>query len=60
MTNQKPLLSLRSTMIILLGLLCGLGAGLLSVWSGVHTGQAILTGVASTAAAIAFFHLLIG
>lgn len=57
--NQSPLISLRSAMIMLLGVLCRLGAGALTAWSGAHVAQAILTGVASAAAAIVFFHWLI-
>lgn len=58
--NQSPLVTIRSAVIFLLGLLCGLGAGALTAWSGAHIAQAILTGVASTAASIVFFHWLIG
>lgn len=57
--NQRPLLTIRSAMIMLLGLLCGLGAGALTAWSGAHVAQAILAGVGSTAAGILFFHWLI-
>jgi hypothetical protein len=57
--NQTPLLTPRSAMILLLGLLCGVGAGLLTAWSGAHTGQAILTGGASAGAGVVFFHWLI-
>jgi hypothetical protein len=59
-SNQNPLIALRSAMIILIGVLCGLGAGALTAWSGAHIAQAILAGFAATAAGIAFFHWLVG
>lgn len=55
-----PLLSQRVAMILLLAVLCGVGAVLLLTWAGQHPGMAIVSGVVGAAGAIAFFNSMIG
>ncbi|QFZ18535.1 hypothetical protein [Saccharothrix syringae] len=55
-----PLLSQRAAVILLLAVLCGVGAVLLLTWAGQHPGLAIVTGSAGTAGAAALFNTLIG
>lgn len=55
-----PLLSPRAAVILLLALLCGVGAVLLLTWAGQHPGLAIVTGAAGMAGAAVLFNALIG
>jgi hypothetical protein len=55
-SEQAPLLSLRAALILMLAILTGIGAGVLSALAGRHPAEAVLIGVAATAAAAAFFN----
>lgn len=57
--EQSPLVGLRSAVILLLAVLTGIGAGVLTALAGTHPAQAILTGVGAAAAATFFFHWVI-
>ncbi|WP_332881020.1 hypothetical protein [Streptomyces sp. NBC_00564] len=56
---QQPLLGLRSAIILLLGVLTALGAGVLTVLAGGAPASGILAGGAAFAAAVLFFHTII-
>ncbi|WP_326726410.1 hypothetical protein [Streptomyces phaeochromogenes] len=56
---QQPLLGLRTAIILLLGVLTALGAGILTVLAGAAVASGILTGGAAFAAAVLFFHTII-
>ncbi|MFD6532537.1 hypothetical protein [Streptomyces sp. NPDC060184] len=56
---NDPLLSLRAAFILLLGLLVGLGAGLLTSLAGAVAAQAVLAGAAAFAVAVPFLDRLI-
>jgi hypothetical protein len=58
--NQNPLFSQRTTLVLLLGVLVGLGAGILTVLSGGALATGVLSGGAAFAAAVMFFHAIIG
>jgi hypothetical protein len=53
------LLSVRSTLILLLGLLGGAIAGVLTRLAGEHWALAVLTGLGAVGAVIAFFRTVI-
>lgn len=53
------LLSVRSTLILLLGLLGGAIVGVLTRLAGEHWALAVLTGLGAVGAVIAFFHTVI-
>lgn len=55
-----PLLSPRAALVLLLAVLAGLGAGMLTVWSGRHLAEAVGVGVGAAAAAAGFFNWIIG
>lgn len=55
-----PLLGLRAAIILLLGALVALGAGVLTVMAGGTRPQAVLAGGAAFAGAVLFFNSLIG
>ncbi|MFC6094801.1 hypothetical protein [Saccharothrix lopnurensis] len=55
--GASSLLSQRAAMILLLAVLCGVGAVLLLTWAGQHPGLAIVTG---SAGAAMVFNSLIG
>ncbi|QDY75830.1 hypothetical protein [Streptomyces qinzhouensis] len=57
---ERPLLSLRATLILLLGVLAGLGAGVLAGAAGENTARSVLCGLAATALAVPFFDKLVG
>ncbi|MEV5427568.1 hypothetical protein AB0K85_33130 [Streptomyces cellulosae] len=57
--NPRPLLSLRTTIILLLGLLTALGAGALTVLAGGAIASGILASGGAFAAAVLFFHTII-
>ncbi|MGW2277551.1 hypothetical protein [Streptomyces sp. NPDC001770] len=54
-----PLLSLRAAFILLLGLLAGLGAGVLTALAGAVAAQAVLAGSAAFAVAVPFLNRLV-
>lgn len=55
-----PLLSMRAALILLMGLLVGIGAGVLSAFAGAVVAQAFLTGAAAFGVAVPFFNHLVG
>ena len=55
----NALVGQRTALILLLGALTGIGAGLLTTNAGSHLAQAVLVGAAASAAAIAFFNSVI-
>ncbi|MFI0777317.1 hypothetical protein [Streptomyces sp. NPDC021212] len=57
--NPQPLLSLRTAIILLLGVLTGLGAGILTVLAGGAVASGGLACGAAFAAALLFFHTII-
>ncbi|MFF3555091.1 hypothetical protein ACWD4V_27060 [Streptomyces tsukubensis] len=57
---ERPLLSLRATLILLLAVLAGLGAGVLAGAAGENTARSVLCGLAATALAVPFFDRLVG
>jgi hypothetical protein len=54
-----PLLTIRTTLVFLLAVLTGTGAGLLAYFASHAAAEAVLVGGGATAAAIRFFHWLI-
>ncbi|MGH3930093.1 MAG: hypothetical protein ACRDTF_08970 [Pseudonocardiaceae bacterium] len=56
---QAPLLSIRTTLVLLLALLSGAGVVALTVLANRHPAEAALAGLAATAAGVKFFHDLI-
>ncbi|GHC66863.1 hypothetical protein [Streptomyces cinnamoneus] len=59
-TNNGPLLTLRAALILLLGTLTGIGAGILTWLGGASPAQAVLAGAGASAPAVTFFDALIG
>lgn len=57
--NPRPLLTLRTAIILLLGILTALGAGALTVLAGGAIASGILAGGGAFAAAVLFFHTII-
>jgi len=57
--SDQSLLSLRTALILLLGVLTGTGAGLLTAASGGVVADGFLTGGAAFAGAVMFFHVII-
>ncbi|MEV0678234.1 hypothetical protein AB0I60_17135 [Actinosynnema sp. NPDC050436] len=53
---RPPLLSTRTALVLLLGLVCGAGAGVLTHLAGNNAATALLAGLAAAGAAVAFFH----
>lgn len=58
--EPEPLLSLRATVILLLALLIGVAAGVLTYLGGQPVPAAVLMGGGAAGAALALFHNLIG
>jgi hypothetical protein len=58
-SSSAGLLSLRSTLILLLGLLGGVAAGILTHLAGEHWALAVLAGLSATSAVIIFFDAVI-
>lgn len=56
---DRPLLSLRSTLVFLLALLAGAAAGGLTALSGEGTPRSVLAGLAVAGIAVPFFNRLI-
>lgn len=57
---SPPLLSVRTAVVLLLGLLCGIVVASLSVAAKASSATAALAGLAAAGAATAFFHKVIG
>jgi hypothetical protein len=57
--SPQPLLGQRTAIILLLGVLTALGAGVLTVLAGGTIAGGVLTGGAAFAAAVLFFHTII-
>ncbi|MET9182982.1 hypothetical protein ABZX88_32965 [Kitasatospora aureofaciens] len=57
--NQGPLLGQRAAVILLLGVMCGAAAGVLTVLSGAAPATGFLTAGGAFAAAVIFFHAII-
>ncbi|MER6441309.1 hypothetical protein ABT275_33730 [Streptomyces sp. NPDC001185] len=55
-----PLLSMRAALILLMALLVGIGAGVLTALAGAVVAQACLAGAAAFGAAVPFFNHLVG
>ncbi|WP_329240833.1 hypothetical protein OG223_53080 [Streptomyces sp. NBC_01478] len=58
-SSNQPLLSLRTALILLLGVLTGVGAGVLTVAAGGVLAAELLTNGAAFAGAVIFFHTII-
>ncbi|MFJ6984483.1 MULTISPECIES: hypothetical protein [unclassified Streptomyces] len=56
---DRPLLSLRSALVFLLALLCGLTASSLTAAAGEGAARSLLAGLAASALAVPFFNRLI-
>lgn len=56
---NRPLLSLRTTLVFLLALLVGTGGGVLTALAGEGTPRSVLAGLASAGLAVSFFDRLI-
>ncbi|MYS40168.1 hypothetical protein GTY23_02655 [Streptomyces sp. SID5998] len=56
---DRPLLSLRSTLVFLLAMLAGAAAGGLTALAGENTPRSLLAGLAAVGVAIPFFNRLI-
>ncbi|WSJ41333.1 hypothetical protein OG772_36305 [Streptomyces sp. NBC_01321] len=56
---DRPLLSLRTTLVFLLALLAGVTAGGLTALAGEGTPRGLLAGLAATGLAVPFFNRLI-
>ncbi|RBM23350.1 hypothetical protein [Streptomyces sp. PT12] len=57
---DRPLLTVRSALILLLGVLVGVAAGLLTALAdGGGAARSVIVGAAAFAAAVAFFNALI-
>ncbi|MEU1186691.1 hypothetical protein [Streptomyces sp. NPDC005859] len=55
----RTLLTTRSALIFLLAILCGIGAGVMTVLAGLSTPQAVLSGAGGFGLAVPFFNTLI-
>ena len=58
--SPPPLLSIRTALILLLGVLCGAAVAALTALAERNLTTAGLAGLATTGGAIAFFHKVIG
>ncbi|MFE2046537.1 hypothetical protein ACFXAZ_37645 [Streptomyces sp. NPDC059477] len=58
--NSDPLLTLRSAVILLLGALAALGAGILTAWGGYAPPLAVFSGACAFVPGVMFFHSTIG
>lgn len=58
--SRPPLLSTRTALVLLLGLMCGTGAGTLTYLAGNNVAAAVLAGLAASGASVAFFHAHVG
>ncbi|MFC6093920.1 hypothetical protein [Saccharothrix lopnurensis] len=57
--ESARLLTPRGALILLLAVLVGIGAGVLAAMAGRHPAEAVLAGVAASAAAVMFFDRLV-
>jgi hypothetical protein len=58
--DPEPLLSLRTTIVLLLAVLIGVGAGVLAALAGQVLPAAVLVGGGAAGGALLLFHTLIG
>jgi hypothetical protein len=58
--SPPPLLSVRTALILLLGLLCGAAVTALAAITERNLTTAVLAGLTTVGSAIAFFHKIIG
>lgn len=56
MSKPPPLLSVRTAVVLILGLLCGIVMASLSIAAKTSSATAALAGLAAAGAATAFFH----
>ncbi|WP_411101022.1 hypothetical protein [Streptomyces sp. x-45] len=56
---NHTLLTVRSALVLLLAVLCGIGAGVLARFAGMGSAEAVLAGAAGLGAAVPFFNSLI-
>ncbi|MFI0734550.1 hypothetical protein ACH4S9_36995 [Streptomyces sp. NPDC021225] len=56
---NRALLTTRSALILLLAILCGIGAAILTGSAGASPSKAVLSGVAAFGFAVPFFNTLI-
>ncbi|NUT47981.1 MAG: hypothetical protein HOV94_11825 [Saccharothrix sp.] len=59
-TSPPPLLTTRTALVLLLGLVCGAGAGVLAYLAGNNVAAAVLAGLAASGVSVAFFHAHVG
>ncbi|MFE3106849.1 hypothetical protein ACFXKJ_41620 [Kitasatospora indigofera] len=57
---RRALLSMRAALVLLLGMLTGIGAGLLSAAGGTGPAQCVLYGLGAFGMAVPFFDRLVG
>jgi hypothetical protein len=56
---DRALLTTRSALVLLLAVLCGIGTGILTTFTGAGPAEAILCGVTGLSLAVPFFNSLI-
>ncbi|MFJ7243261.1 hypothetical protein ACIQWA_01315 [Kitasatospora sp. NPDC098652] len=56
---RRPLLSTRATLVLLIGVLTGIGAGVLAAAGGVHAAQCVLYGAGAFGVSVPFVDRLI-
>ncbi|GAA2333373.1 hypothetical protein OKJ48_23830 [Streptomyces kunmingensis] len=56
---ERPLLTTRATLVLLLAILSGAAAAALSWWAGEGLARSVLAGLATTGLAVSFFNRLI-
>ncbi|MGW7449450.1 hypothetical protein [Kitasatospora sp. NPDC054795] len=56
---QRALLSTRATLVLLIGMLTGIGAGLLAAAGGVHLAQCVLYGTGAFGAGVPLVNQLV-
>ncbi|MEU9607872.1 hypothetical protein [Streptomyces sp. NPDC048057] len=56
---ERPLLSPRSALVLLLAVLAGVGAGVLAALAGEGTARSVLCGLAAAGVAVPFFNGLV-
>lgn len=59
MSNQSPLLGPRTALVLLLGVLVAVGAGVLTVLGGEPPADGVLAAGAAFGASVMFFHKII-
>lgn len=58
--STPPLLSIRTTVILMVGLVLGVVIGALTVISGQHVALAVVIGLSAAGSSIVALHMLIG